>query len=110
MRKLLLAALVLGFTVTTSGQTGSGYYYSDTFKPMRGQLPGGLASVSGEMRRDEQTIYYRNVVITFDPAGRRVELRAAEASSPSDGSTMTLSGPVTLTIPPLAQTAPTPPQ
>ena len=110
MRKFLLASLVLGFAVTANGQTGSRYYYGETFKPMRGQLPGGLASVSGEMRRDEQTIYYRNLVVTFDPAGRRVELRAAEASSPSDGATMTLSGPVTLRIPSLEQAAPQPGQ
>ena len=106
MRKLVLASLVLGFTVTANGQTGSRRYYSETFQPMRGQLPGGLASVRGESRRDEQTIYYRNLVITFDPAGRRVELRAAEASSPSNGSPMTLSGPVTLTIPSLDEAAP----
>jgi hypothetical protein len=107
MRKFLLVSLVLGFAVTANGQTGSRYYYGETFRPMRGQFPDGLASISGEMRRDDQTIYYRNLVITFDPTGRRVELRAAEASSPSDGSTMTLSGPVTLTIPSLAQAAPT---
>jgi hypothetical protein len=98
MRRFLLAGLLLGFTVTANGQVKT-RYHGDTFLPMRGQLAGGLASVRGEMRRDDETIYYRNLVITFEPAGRRVELRVGEASSPSDGSTMTLTGTVTLTIP-----------
>ena len=58
MRRFLIAGVLLGFTVTANGQV-RGRYHGDTFLPIR------------------------NLVITFDPAGRRVELRVAEASSPS---------------------------